>query len=53
VRDFDGVNGVPGHGGAISGGGGVVANGMVYVQTGYWMAPYPSDRGRALLAFGL
>ncbi|GAA3438755.1 PQQ-binding-like beta-propeller repeat protein [Kutzneria kofuensis] len=54
IRDFDGVNGLPGHGGAISGGGGaVVADGMVYVQTGYWMAPYPSDRGHALLAFGL
>lgn len=54
VRDFDGVNGMPGRGGAISGGGGaIVANGMVYVQTGYWMAPYPSDRGHVLLAFGL
>ena len=54
VRNFDGVNGLPGFGGAISGGGGaVVADGMVYVQTGYWMAPYPSDRGHTLLAFGL
>ncbi|MCS7479630.1 PQQ-binding-like beta-propeller repeat protein [Umezawaea endophytica] len=55
VRDFTGVNGLPGRGGAISGGGGgaVVSGGMVYVQAGYWPA-YPNpDGGHVLLAFGL
>ena len=55
IRDFTGVNGLPGRGGTISGGGGgaVVADGMVYVQAGY--APeYPNpDGGDVLLAFGL
>lgn len=53
VRDFAGVNGLPGRGSAISGGGGgaVVSNGMVYVQSGYWPA-YPDATG-VLLAFGL
>ncbi|GAB3875984.1 hypothetical protein GCM10029964_021650 [Kibdelosporangium lantanae] len=53
VRDFDGVNGRKGHGSAVSAGGGaVVVNGMMYVQSGY--SPfYPSDYGNVLLAFGL
>ena len=53
VREFAGVNGVAGHGESISGlGGAVVANGMVYVQSGY----YPlsaSTEGTVLIAFGL
>ncbi|TCO62087.1 PQQ-binding-like beta-propeller repeat protein [Actinocrispum wychmicini] len=55
VRDFDGVNGVPGRGNAISAAGGaVVANGMLYVQAaGALFSSYPSDRGNVLLAFGL
>jgi polyvinyl alcohol dehydrogenase (cytochrome) len=54
VRDFDAVNG-PGRGSAISGNGGaVVANGMVYVQSGYYpFYPSPADKGYVLLAFGL
>jgi polyvinyl alcohol dehydrogenase (cytochrome) len=53
VRDFDGVNGLKGHGSALSASGGaVVSNGMMYVQSGY--APfYPSEYGNVLLAFGL
>jgi polyvinyl alcohol dehydrogenase (cytochrome) len=53
VQNFNGVNGVAGHGESVSGlGGAVVANGMVYVQSGY----YPisaSTEGTVLLAFGL
>jgi polyvinyl alcohol dehydrogenase (cytochrome) len=53
VRDFQGVNGIPGHGIGISGNGGaVIADGMVYVQAGYYPY-YPSDKGYTLLAFGL
>jgi polyvinyl alcohol dehydrogenase (cytochrome) len=53
IRDFAGVNGLTGHGSAVSAGGGaVVANGMMYVQSGY--PPfYPSGHGNVLLAFGL
>jgi len=53
VRDFAGVNGVPGRGSALSGNGGaVVSNGMLYVQSGYYPF-YPTDRGYVLLAFAL
>ncbi|CCH31544.1 hypothetical protein BN6_42600 [Saccharothrix espanaensis DSM 44229] len=54
VRDFATVNGLPGRGGAISGGGGgaVISHGMVYVQAGYWPT-YPNPGGSVLLAFGL
>ncbi|MEV0679045.1 PQQ-binding-like beta-propeller repeat protein [Actinosynnema sp. NPDC050436] len=53
IRDFQGVNGLTGRGSAISGNGGaVVADGMLYVQSGYWPS-YPSDHGNVLLAFGL
>jgi polyvinyl alcohol dehydrogenase (cytochrome) len=53
VQNFDGVNGVPGRGSALSGNGGaVVSNGMLYVQSGYYPF-YPTDRGYVLLAFGL
>lgn len=53
VRDFQGVNGLPGRGSAISGNGGaVISDGMVYVQAGYYPF-YPSDKGVVLLAFGL
>ena len=54
IRDVTGVNGLTGRGSGISGtgGGAVVAHGMVYVQSGY--APdYPSPGGHLLLAFGL
>nr|WP_042181053.1 PQQ-binding-like beta-propeller repeat protein [Kibdelosporangium sp. MJ126-NF4] len=53
IRDFAGVNGLTGHGGALPGAGGaVVANGMVYTHSGYYPF-YPSERGAVLLAFGL
>ncbi|GAA3884534.1 PQQ-binding-like beta-propeller repeat protein [Saccharothrix violaceirubra] len=54
LRDFAGVDGRTGRGGAIAGGGGgaVVANGMVYAQSGY-SPEYPSPHGTVLLAFGL
>lgn len=53
VQQYQGVNGVPGYGESVSGvGGAVVANGMVYVQSGY----YPisaSTEGTVLIAFAL
>jgi polyvinyl alcohol dehydrogenase (cytochrome) len=54
VRDFAAVNGA-GRGSAISGNGGaVVADGMVYVNSGYYpFYPSPQDKGYVLLAFGL
>lgn len=54
VRDFAAVNG-PARGSAVSGNGGaVVADGMVYVHSGYYpFYPSPSDKGYVLLAFGL
>ncbi|MEV6301892.1 PQQ-binding-like beta-propeller repeat protein [Actinoplanes sp. NPDC051861] len=53
IREFAGVNGLTGYGSALSGNGGaVVANGMVYVQAGYWPF-YPSPYGNVLLAFSL
>jgi polyvinyl alcohol dehydrogenase (cytochrome) len=53
IRDFDGVNGIPGRGLPISGNGGaVVSNGMLYVQAGYYPY-YSTGRGYVLLAFGL
>lgn len=53
IRDFAGVNGVPGRGSALSGNGGaVVADGMVYVMAGYYPF-YPTDKGTVMLAFGL
>lgn len=53
IRDFAGVNGLTGFGSAISGNGGaVIADGMLYVQSGYYPG-YPSEHGTVLLAFGL
>ncbi|MCP2257790.1 polyvinyl alcohol dehydrogenase (cytochrome) [Streptoalloteichus tenebrarius] len=57
IRDFQGVNGLPGHGQGISGGGGaVVADGVLYVNSGYFGQFgkfYPTDKGSVLLAFSL
>jgi polyvinyl alcohol dehydrogenase (cytochrome) len=54
VRSFNGVNGVAGHGESISGvGGAVVAEGMVYVQSGYYPLRSAPNTGTVLLAFGL
>lgn len=53
VREFAGVNGLTGFGSAVSGNGGaVVANGMLYIQSGYFPF-YPSEHGNVLLAFSL
>ncbi|WP_332845817.1 outer membrane protein assembly factor BamB family protein [Amycolatopsis mongoliensis] len=54
IRNFTGVNGIEGMGSAITGtgGGAVISNGMVYVQSGYW-PEYSTDKGHVLLAFGL
>ena len=49
ARDFDTVNGVPGHGGSIDGPGAVVVNGMVYVNSGY--SRQSGMPGNVLLAF--
>ncbi|PPK62062.1 PQQ-binding-like beta-propeller repeat protein [Actinokineospora auranticolor] len=53
IQDFPGVNGLTGHGSAISGNGGaVISDGVLYIQSGYWPS-YPSEHGNVLLAFGL
>lgn len=55
LRDFDGVNGLPGRGGAVSGNGGgvVVADGTLFVRPGHWpVYPDSRERGLVLLAFG-
>lgn len=49
ARDFDTVNGVPGHGGSIDGPGAVVLNGIVYVNSGY--SRQSGMPGNVLLAF--
>ena len=51
AQDFDTVNKVPAHGGAISTSGAVVAGGMVYVGSGYAVGSGASA-GNVLLAFG-
>jgi polyvinyl alcohol dehydrogenase (cytochrome) len=51
AREFDAVNKVPAHGGSIEGPGAVVANGMVFINSGY-----PRNGGmpgNVLLAFGV
>ena len=53
IRDFAGVNGLPGRGSGISGNGGaVIVDGILYVQAGYYPF-YPTDKGTVLLAFSL
>lgn len=49
-RSFETVNGVEGHGGSIDGPGPVVANGMVFINSGY--ALFGEMPGNVLLAFG-
>ena len=49
ARDFNTVNGVPGHGGSIDGPGAVVLKGMVYVNSGY--SRQSGMPGNVLLAF--
>jgi polyvinyl alcohol dehydrogenase (cytochrome) len=51
VRPWTGINGLAGAGGSISGvGGPVVANGMLFVNSGYWLGT--GIRGGVLIAFG-
>lgn len=52
AQDFETVNKVPAHGGAISVSGAVVVNGMVYVGSGYAVGSGASA-GNVLLAFGI
>jgi len=49
VRDFNTVNGVKAHGGALDGPGAVVVNGMVYINSGY--SRFGGLPGNVLLAF--
>ena len=51
VREYDTVNGVSGRGGAIDGPGPVVADGIVYVNSGY--STFSQMPGNVLLAFGV
>jgi polyvinyl alcohol dehydrogenase (cytochrome) len=49
ARDYETVNGVPAHGGAIDGPGPVIVDGMLYVNSGY--AQWGGIPGNVLLAF--
>jgi polyvinyl alcohol dehydrogenase (cytochrome) len=49
VREFETVNGIPGRGGAIDGPGPVIADGMVFVNSGY--GQFGQMPGNVLLAF--
>ncbi len=49
ARNFETVNGVPGHGGSIDGPGAVVVKGMVFVNSGY--SRQSGMPGNVLLAF--
>ena len=51
ARAFDTVNGVPGRGGAIDGPGPVIADGLVFVNSGYGV--FGQMPGNVLLAFGV
>jgi polyvinyl alcohol dehydrogenase (cytochrome) len=50
ARDYETVNGVPGKGGSLDSGGPVIANGMVFANSGYGM--WQGLPGNVLLAFG-
>jgi polyvinyl alcohol dehydrogenase (cytochrome) len=51
AHDFDTVNKVPAHGGSISAPGATVANGMLFIGSGY--AVVADNPGNVLLAFSL
>ncbi|QBS39081.1 PQQ-binding-like beta-propeller repeat protein [Nocardia sp. CS682] len=53
AKPFKTVNGVPGLGGAINGHGAVVANGMLFTNSGYGRQITTGMPGNVLLAFGL
>jgi polyvinyl alcohol dehydrogenase (cytochrome) len=50
-REFTAINGVPARGASMQGPGAAVANGMVYVNSGY--GAFGGRPGNALLAFGV
>jgi polyvinyl alcohol dehydrogenase (cytochrome) len=50
-REFESVNGVPAKGASMIGPGPVVANGMVFVNSGY--GAFGGRTGNVLLAFGV
>jgi len=49
AKSYDTVNGLPGAGGSLDGGGPVVANGMLFVNSGY--GKFNGQAGNVLLAF--
>jgi polyvinyl alcohol dehydrogenase (cytochrome) len=51
-RDFQTVNGVPGHGGAMGSAGPTIVGGMVFSGAGY-TGPQAGRDGNVLVAFGL
>ena len=51
ARDFDTVNNVPAHGGAMNGPGPTIVDGMLYVTSGY--APWGEATGNVLLAYSV
>lgn len=51
AQEFTTVNGVPARGGALTSGGPIVANGMVFIGSGY-PGFQGGDPGNVLLAFG-
>ena len=50
-KEFQTVNGVPGHGGSLDGGSPVVAGGMLYISSG--VGSFVGSPGNVLLAYGL
>jgi len=52
AQQFEAINNVPAHGGAIASGGAVAVGGMVYVGSGYAISSGASG-GNVLLAFGV
>lgn len=50
-KEFDTINGIPAHGGAIDGPGPVIADGMVYLSSGY--ALFGQMPGNVFLAFSI
>ena len=50
-RPYDTVNGIPGHGGSLDTGGPTIANGMLFVNSGY--GKFFGEPGNVLLAFSV
>lgn len=51
VREYDTVDGIKANGGSLDGAGPVIANGMLYINSGY--PRFGGMPGNVLLAFGL